>query len=97
MNLLEILDRLLPVLGAGLVFGAGLPALFAVGMRLLSGPAEYTADGKLVEIEPAAPAAKFFGYCIFALISLSILIGILWIAKDFIFFMTGFNLFGAAG
>lgn len=97
MSFFEIVDRLLPVLAAGLFFGAGLPALFAVGMRLLSGHAEYTADGQLVEIETAPKAAKVLGYAIFVIIAAMILLGILWIAKDFIFFITGFDLFGVAG
>jgi hypothetical protein len=35
------------ILGLGLVFGAGLPALFAVGLRALSGPTstELASDG----------------------------------------------------
>ena len=50
---IDILNKVIPVLIAGLFFGAGLPALYALGLRLLAGRTEYTADGKLVEIEPS--------------------------------------------
>ena len=48
--LIDIVNKVIPVLIAGLFFGAGLPALYALGLRLLAGRTEYTADGKLVEI-----------------------------------------------
>ena len=47
MSLIELLEKIIPVILAGLFFGAGLPALYAFGMRLLSGTTEYTADGRL--------------------------------------------------
>lgn len=97
MSFAEIFDKIIPVLMAGLFFGAGMPALYALGMRLTAGTTEYTADGRLIEIEPASGAAKAVGYIIFAIIVAVIVIGILWVAKDFIFHITGFNLFGLAG
>jgi len=33
--LLEIVNKIIPVLMAGLFFGAGLPALYALGLRLI--------------------------------------------------------------
>lgn len=95
MSLLEIFDKIVPVLLAGLFFGAGLPALYAVGMRFLSGRTEHTADGQLVEIQAANPVAKALGYLIFVFIAGMIVLGILWIAKDFIYFMTGISILGA--
>ena len=50
--LIDIVNKVIPVLIAGLFFGAGLPALYALGLRMLAGRTEYTADGKLVELEP---------------------------------------------
>ncbi|QNV37774.1 hypothetical protein [Rothia terrae] len=97
MNLAEIFEKIVPVLLAGLFFGAGLPALYALGMRLMAGTTEYTADGRLVEIEGPSGLAKVLGYLIFAIIVAVIIIGILWIAKDFLLHTTGFDLFGLAG
>ncbi|MEX3632654.1 hypothetical protein [Rothia sp. LK2492] len=79
---------------AGLVFGAGLPILYAVAVRLVSGIATETADGTVkVEVHPLARVAA---YAIFVLLALAILTGILWVAKDFLYAYTGFNLFGVA-
>lgn len=97
MNIVDIIGKIIPVLLAGLFFGAGLPALYALGMRMLAGTTEYTADGRLVEIEGPSALAKAVGYIIFAIIFAVIIIGILWIAKDFILHITGFNLFGLTG
>ena len=94
MLLAEIFHKIYPVFLAGLVFGAGLPILYAVAVRLVSGTATETADGTVkVEVHPLARVAA---YAIFVLLALVILTGILWIAKDFLYAYTGFNLFGVA-
>lgn len=94
MLLAEIFLKIYPVFLAGLVFGAGLPILYAVAVRLVSGTATETADGTVkVEVHPLARVAA---YAIFVLLALAILTGILWIAKDFLYAYTGFNLFGVA-
>lgn len=94
MLLAEIFHKIYPVFLAGLVFGAGLPILYAVAVRLVSGIATETADGTVkVEVHPLARVAA---YAIFVLLALAILTGILWIAKDFLYVYTGFNLFGVA-
>ena len=94
MLLAEIFHKIYPVFLAGLVFGAGLPILYAVAVRLVSGTATETADGTVkVEVHPLARVAA---YSIFVLLALAILTGILWIAKDFLYAYTGFNLFGVA-
>lgn len=95
MFFLELLQRISPVLMAGLVFGAGLPTLYAVGARLLSTRSVQGPDG-LVEVEPSA-LSKGIAYLIFALLGVAILSGILWVAKDFLYAYTGFNFLGAAG
>lgn len=95
--LLEIVNKIIPVLMAGLFFGAGLPALYALGLRLMAGRTEYTADGQLVEIEPPGTAAKIAAFCIFAIIVAIVIIGILWVAKDFIDHTFGWNIFGVTG
>lgn len=94
MLLAEIFHKIYPVFLAGLVFGAGLPILYAVAVRLVSGITTETADGTVkVEVHPLARVAA---YAIFVLLALAILTGILWIAKDFLYAYTGFNLFGVA-
>ena len=74
-----------------------MPALYAFGMRLLAGDTEYTADGKLIEIQPPSRGSKIAASVVFAIIIGIVFIGILWVAKDFIFHTFGWNIFGVTG
>ena len=96
MEMLSLIANLLPVTVAGLVLGAGLPALFALALRISAGRTEQRPDGTVVQTSPASPALRAVSGVIFALIGAIILLGILWIAKDFIYHTTGFDLLGAA-
>ena len=95
MLIVDIFHKIYPVFLAGLAFGAGLPILYALAVRLMSGTAVETADG-LISTEPA-PAARALAYILFAILVLAVVTGILWIAKDFIYAYTGINFLGAAG
>lgn len=97
MFAVELLEKIIPIILAGLFFGAGLPALYAFGIRLLSGTTEYTADGHLIEIEPPTAASKVAATAIFAIIIGIVFIAILWVAKDFIYHTFGWNIFGVTG
>ncbi|GLY30017.1 hypothetical protein [Kineosporia sp. NBRC 101731] len=66
------------ILGVGLILGAGLPALFALGIRAMAygtgGDAEQHPAGAL----PAPhPAGRALAYLIFALVLLAVALGIL--------------------
>ena len=70
--LTKALDALWQVLLVGLVLGAGLPALFALGMRSLAAGRTVTADGQTFA-GPATAAGKAgavicFGICIAAVL-----------------------------
>lgn len=82
----------LRVLALGLVFGAGLPALFAVGMRLQS-----AGTGEVDGEAPGArrPALLVSGYAIFAIVVLVALAAVLWITRLSIYHYFGISLFGA--
>lgn len=97
MNFAELSEKVISVVLAGLVFGAGLPALYAVGMRMLAGTTEYTADGRLIEVEGPSVVMKAIAYIIFAIILVVIVIAVLWVAKDFLYHTFGFNLLGQVG
>lgn len=97
MSLFELFEKIVPVVLAGLFLGAGLPALYAFGMRLLAGDTEYTAYGKLIEIQPPSRGSKIAASVVFAIIIGIVFIGILWVAKDFIFHTFGWNIFGVTG
>lgn len=83
----QTFTSLLRVLLAGLVFGAGLPALFAVGVRLLAQGRGVQPAGADVAVGPggsvksARPLALGAAYLLFGLIALAIALGVLWITK----------------
>ena len=80
------------VLLVGLLFGAGLPALFAVGMRLQSaGTGEVDGDTAGTR-RPALTAA---GWVLFALVIAAVLAGVLFITRLSIYHYFGISLFGA--
>ncbi|MEH3155740.1 MAG: hypothetical protein PGN29_10465 [Gordonia paraffinivorans] len=85
-------EAIFKVLVVGLVLGAGLPALFAVGLRLFAaGSGDTGADGTTTA--SGNPALKAAGIALFALIGVVILLGILWITRTTINYHFGVNLF----
>jgi hypothetical protein len=85
----QYVEAILKVLVIGLVLGAGLPAVFAVGLVAYSnGAGGAHEDGTTVAPNPAL---KFFGMLLFALVSAVILIALLWITKSTIEHHFGFN------
>ena len=69
-NLGFALDGAWRVLLAGLVLGAGLPVLFALGIRSLA----WSAAGG-----PARPAGRALGYGLFTVVVIGVLLGITFI------------------
>ncbi len=74
-----------------LLLGAGLPLIFALGIRFWSAvPA--TADGAQA---PPNPIVRAAAYLCFTLVVLAVLLGIVYIAKDFLSHTFDVQLFGA--
>ncbi len=64
------------VLYVGLLLGAGMPILFALGVRLLSGPA-VTAEGDVaVDSRPSA-VSRVLAWVCFAVVAYGVLVGLL--------------------
>lgn len=83
------LESILKVLAIGLILGAGLPAVFAVGLVAYSkGAGGAEADGT---VDAPNPALKAFGLLLFAFVTAVIVIAILWITKGTIDHHFGFN------
>jgi hypothetical protein len=83
----------LQIMIAGLIVGAGLPALFSLGVRLNAegvGVAEH--DGNLSRRNPVLIALS---WVVFALVLAAVIIGVLFIASDFIGQHTGWYILGA--
>ena len=73
------LSDALQVLLIGLIFGAGAPALFAMGIRALSFGAP---DGLASADYRAHPLAKLVAVICFILVALAVVLGILIIVSD---------------
>ena len=82
-------EAILKVLAIGLVLGAGLPAVFAVGLVAFSNGSGGThEDGKAVAPNPAL---KALGLVLFAAVAAVVVIAILYITKTTIIHHFGFN------
>ncbi|MFC9763272.1 hypothetical protein [Rhodococcus jostii] len=91
MNLfMDTVDSLWQVVLIGLLFGAGLPAIFALGIRFLSLGVTTSADGHGAT---RTPAALFAGLACFAVVLVAIVAGILFIMKDFLAHDFGIHIF----
>jgi hypothetical protein len=86
MNYLEAVFKVLVI---GLILGAGLPAVFAVGLVAFSkGSGGEEAGGAVVAPNPAL---KALGLLLFAAVAAVVLIAILYITKATIIHHFGFN------
>ncbi|MET0197488.1 hypothetical protein CH289_14710 [Rhodococcus sp. RS1C4] len=88
-TLTHTLDSLWQVVLVGLLLGAGLPAIFALGLRALS-TGDIAEDGT-VRARPAAATAA--GILCFAVVVVAIVAGILFIMKNFLDSTFGISVF----
>lgn len=88
-TLIDDLSELWRVTFAALIFGAGLPAIFALGVRLhsIAGDAPQPASGRRRVVAAGA------GLC-YAAVVLTVIAGVLFVAKDFLAARLGIHLFG---
>ncbi|MCH5643957.1 MULTISPECIES: hypothetical protein [unclassified Gordonia (in: high G+C Gram-positive bacteria)] len=88
---MDIVESIVKVLVVGLIFGAGLPALFAIGLRIqAAGTADASADGT---VSHGNPALRAVGYAIFALVAAVIIIALLWITRQTIYYYFDIQIF----
>jgi hypothetical protein len=80
------------ILVFGLLVGAGLPALFAVGVRLNAEGAGVTGDAAVAQRNRVLLAISS---AIFAVVLIGVIIGVLFVARDFIGQHTGAYMLGA--
>ena len=82
----------LQILVVGLIVGAGLPALFSLGVRLnAEGVGVVSHDG----VSKKNPALNAISWVLFALVLAAVVIGVLFVARDFIAHHTDLYLLGA--
>ncbi len=77
----------------GLVIGAGLPALFAMGVRINAEGAGVAGHGDAVA--KRNPLVVAVSWLIFAVVLVAVTVGVLFIARDFIGHHTGWYILGA--
>ena len=83
-------EAIFKVLVVGLVLGAGLPAIFAVGLvAFAKGSGDDGVDG--VAVVAPNPALKAVGLLLFTLVAAVVVIAILFITKATIIHHFGFN------
>lgn len=84
-------ESILKVLVVGLVLGAGLPALFAIGLTAYSsGAGGASADGTKTAPNPVR---KYIGVALFVFVGWVIVTAVLWITRATIIHHTGIDLF----
>lgn len=83
----------LQIIIAGLIVGAGLPALFSLGVRLNAEGVGVADHGGTVSHRN--PVLIALGWVIFALVLAAVIIGVVFIARDFIGHHTGWYILGA--
>jgi hypothetical protein len=85
------LESILKVLVVGLTLGAGLPAVFALGLVAYSrGAGSDGTDGAAVAPNPAL---KVLGVALFVFVGWVILTAVLWITRATLIHHTGIDLF----
>lgn len=93
MTAAEIFTALLRVSAFALAFGAGIPLLFALGMRAMTGDPIHDENGVLVGDTEASPQMKMLGWIVYGVLALIIVTAIVFIAKDSLNHYFGWNLF----
>jgi ABC-type uncharacterized transport system YnjBCD permease subunit len=85
------IEAILKVLVVGLVLGAGLPAIFAVGLVSYSnGAGGANADGTT---QAPNPALRALGLLLFLVVAAVIVVALLWITRTTIIHHFGFDPF----
>jgi hypothetical protein len=80
------------ILVVGVIVGAGLPALFSLGVRLnAEGVGVVSHDG----VNKKNPALNALSWVLFAVVLAAVIIGVLFVARDFIAHHTDLYILGA--
>ncbi len=90
IDVIEIGLAAVRVLGLGLLFGAGLPALFALGMKLHAVGAGPDEDGT-ARRNPFAIAGA---YLVYAIVIAAVIVGVLFVTRHSLDHYFGLTLFG---
>lgn len=90
---MAIAHSILNVALLALAFGAGIPFLFALGMRCMTGDPIRDEAGVVIDDTPASAQMKVLGWTVYAVLGAIILVAIAFIAKDSLNHYFGWDLF----
>lgn len=93
MTAVEILVAISRVTGLAILFGAGIPLLYSLGMRCMTGDPIRDEAGVIIGDTEASPQMKALGWTIYAFLACVIVVAIVWVAKDTLNHYFGWNLF----
>jgi hypothetical protein len=88
-------DASLRILIFGLLLGSGLPALFALAVRVGAAGAGVVAGSDGAAAAHKNPALTAISWLLYAVALVAVVIGVLYIARDFIGLHTGMYILGA--
>jgi membrane-anchored glycerophosphoryl diester phosphodiesterase (GDPDase) len=87
-------EAILQIIIAGLIVGAGLPALFSLAVRMNAEGSGVVAHEGVTGVAPK-PVLSVISWVIFALVLTAVIVGVLFVARDFIGHHTGLYILGA--
>jgi hypothetical protein len=85
----------LKILIFGLLLGSGLPALFALAVRAGAAGAGVVGSSDGTPVWPKNPALTALSWLLYSVALVAVVIGVLYIARDFIGAHTGMYILGA--
>lgn len=94
MTFVEMMTALLRVTALGLTFGVGVPVLFALGMRCMTGDPIRDEDGVVVGDTEASVQSRALGWSVYAVLAGMIVLAIVWVARSAISHYFGIEVFG---
>lgn len=94
MHTLESLPR---VLLAGLIFGAGMPTIFAIALWAQTGETETRPDGSIHEVAAPSVLRRIIAGILYCAIAVMIIVGVLWISQHFLYVTFDLDIFGTEG
>ncbi|WP_307741713.1 hypothetical protein [uncultured Mobiluncus sp.] len=91
----EMAWAIVRVAALALIFGAGIPMLYALGMRAHAGDPIRDETGEIIADTEPTPQMRALGWAVYGSLAFIIVAAIVWLAKDSIEFYTGWAPFGA--
>lgn len=91
----EMAWAIVRVAALALIFEAGIPMLYALGMRAHAGDSIRDETGEVIADTEPTPQMRALGWAVYGSLAVIIVAAIVWVAKDSIEFYTGWAPFGA--